>query len=146
MTCSQDDWFSAAGSSHFSASLKRIETLCVTRCTRALLDFLHPTDGPHPSVEDCYLVFKILTEWSIPAAHALVPEGSFDCKVMTARLALSILCLSGKGVGETIRSVVENWHRDSGQWKAAFEAAVQIVVSTIVFILLKLHCVFTGKR
>lgn len=145
MTCSQDDWFNAAGSSHYSASLKRIETLCVTRCTRALLELLHPTDGPHPSVEDCYVVFKILTEWSIPAARALVHDGSFDCKVMSARLALSILC-SGKGGGEAISSVIENWYRDSSQWKAAFEAAIQIVVSTVIFMLLKLHCVSTGKR
>ncbi|SRR6266852_3014931 len=146
MTCLQDDWFSAAGSSHYSPNLTRIETLCVTRCTRALLDFLHPTDSPRPSAEDCYLVFKILTEWSIPAAHTLVPDGSFDCKVMSARLALSILCLSGKGVGEAISSVIENWYRDSGQWKAAYEAAIQIVVGTIIFMLLKLHCVSTGKR
>lgn len=123
-----------------------IKTLCVTRCTRALLNFLHPTDGPHPSAEECYLVFKILTEWSIPAAHALVPDGSFDCKVMSARLALSTLCLPGKGTGEAISSIIENWYRDSGQWKAAFEAAIQIVVRTIIFMLLKLHCVSIGKR
>lgn len=123
-----------------------IETLCVTRCTRALLDFLHPTDSPRPSAEDCYLVFKILTEWSIPAAHALVPDGSFDCKVMSARLALNTLYLSGKGVQEAISSVIGNRYRDSGQWKAAFETAIQIVVGTIIFMLLKLHCVITGKR
>jgi hypothetical protein len=111
----------------------RIETLCITRCTRALLNFLHPTDGPRPPAKDCYLVFKILTEWSIPAANTLVPDGSFDSKVMSARLALSILCLSGKGTGEAISSVIENWYRDSGQWKGAFEAAIQIVVSTIIF-------------
>jgi hypothetical protein len=146
MTCSQDDWFSAAGSSHHLPNLVRIETLCVTRCTRALLNFLYSTDGPRPSAEDCYSVFKILTEWSIPAAHALVPDGSFDCKVMSARLAINILCLSGKGIGETISSVIEKWYRDSGQWKAAFEAAIQVVVGTIIFMHLKLQCVPTGKR
>lgn len=124
----------------------RIETLCVTRCTRALLDFLHPTNSPRPSAEDCYLVFKILTEWSIPAANALVQDGSFDCKVMSARLALNILCLSGNGVGEAISSVIETWNRDSGHWKAAFESAIQIVVRTIIFMPLKLHCVSTDKR
>jgi dipeptide/tripeptide permease len=65
---------------------------------------------------------------------------------MSARLTISILCLSGKGIGETISSVIANWYRDSGQWKAAFEAAIQIVVGTIIFMLLKLHCVSTGKR
>ena len=146
MTCSQDDWFSGAGSSHYSPSLMRIETRCLAWCTHALLSFLHQTDGPHPSTEDCYLVFKILTEWSIPAAHTLVPDGSLDCKVMSARLALSILCVSGKGIREAISSVIDNWYRDSGQWKAAFEAAIQIVVGTIIFVLLKLHCVSTGER
>jgi hypothetical protein len=108
-----------------------IETLCVTRCTRALINFLHPTDGPRPSAEDCHLVFKIFTEWSTPAAHTLVSDGSFDCKVMSARLALNILCLPGKGIGEAISSVIENWYRNSVQWKAAFEAAIQIVVRAI---------------
>lgn len=143
MMAVKDDWFSAAGSSHHLPNLVRIETLCLTRCTRALLNFLHPTDGPRPSAEDCYLVFKILTEWSIPAARSLVPEGSFDCKVMSARLAISILCLSGKGIGEAINSVIENWYRDSGQWKAALEAAIQIVIKdnnweSVVAILLAL--------
>lgn len=123
-----------------------IEPLCVTRCTHALLNFLHPTDGLRPSAEDCHLVFMILTEWSIPAAHTLVPDKSFDCKVMSARVALSILYLSGEGIGEAMGSVIGNWYRDSGQWKAAFEAAIQIVVSTIIFMLLKLHCVSVGKR
>jgi len=131
--CSQDDWLSAAGSSHYLPNLRRIETLCVTRCTRALLNFLHPTDGPRPSAEDSYLVFKILTEWSIPTAHTLVSDGSFDCKVVSARLALSILCISEKWTGEAIGTVIEHWYRDSGQWKAAFEAAIQIVVRTIIF-------------
>jgi hypothetical protein len=65
---------------------------------------------------------------------------------MSARLALSVLCLSGKGVGEAISSVIENWYRDFSQWKAAFEAAIQIAVSTINLMFLKLHCISTGKR
>jgi hypothetical protein len=124
----------------------QIETLCVTQCTRALINFLQSTDGTHTSAEDCYLVFKILTEWSIPAAHALVSAGSSDCKVMSARLALSILSFSRQETGEAIGTVIEKWYRDSGQWKAAFEAAIQIVVSTVISMLLKLHCVSTGKR
>ena len=126
----------------------QIETLCVTQCTHALINFLQSTDGRHTSFEDCYLVFKILTEWSIPAAQALVSAGSSDCKVMSARLALSILSFSRKETGEAIGTVIERWYRDSGQWKAAFEAAMQIVVSTCTFIsmLLKLHCVSTVKR
>jgi hypothetical protein len=92
------------------------------------------------------LVFKILAEWSIPAAHALVSDGSFDCKVMSARLTLSILSLSGKETGEVIGSVIERWYRDAGQWKAAFEAAIQIVVGNIIPMLLKYHCISTGER
>ena len=123
-----------------------MQALCVAHCTRALLNFLHSTDGTHPPAEDCYLVFKILTEWSIPAAQALTPDGSFDCKVMSARLALSTLALSRKETGEAIGSVIENWYRDPSQWKTAFEAALQLMVSNVGFMLLKLHCVSTGKR
>jgi hypothetical protein len=138
LTSSKEDWFSVTGSSHYSPNLMHIETLCVTQCTRALLNFLHSTDGTYPSAEDCYSVFKIFTEWSIPAAHALVSDGSLDCKVVSARLALGILSLSRKEMGEAICSVVEKWYRDPSQWKAAFEAAVQIVVGNVIFMLLKL--------
>ncbi|SRR6266478_1403708 len=142
----QDNWSSAASSSHYSPNLMRIETHSVTQCARALINFLHSTHGPRPSAEDCHFVFKVLTEWSIPAAHALVPDGSFDCKVMSARLALSTLCLSGNEIREAISSVIENWYRNPGQWKAAFESAVQIAVGTIVSMFSKLHCASTGKR
>jgi len=65
---------------------------------------------------------------------------------MSARLAVNVLCVSGKEIGEAIVSMVENWYRDPGQWKAAFEAAIQIIVGIVVVILLKLHFVSTGKR
>ena len=123
-----------------------IETLSVTQCTHALFNCLRSTDGTQLSAENCYLVFKILTEWSIPAAHALVSDGSSGCKVMSAMLALGILYFSRKETGEPIGSVIEKWYRDSGQWKAAFEAAIRIVVGNVIFMLLKLHCVSAGKR
>lgn len=124
----------------------RIETLSVTQFSHALLTFLLSTDGKRLSTEDCRLVFKIFTEWSIPAAHALVHDGSFDCKIMSARVALSILSLSRKEAGEDISSFIEKWYSDR-QWKEAFEAAIQIVVSVVIFSSLKLHCsIFTGKR
>lgn len=58
---------------------------------------------------------------------------------MSARLALGILSLSRKETGETICSVIEKWYRDPGQWKAAFEAAVQIVVGNVISMLVEPH-------
>jgi hypothetical protein len=86
-----------------------------------------------PSTEDCRLVFKILTEWSIPAADALGHGDSFDCKVTSSRLALSILSISRKDYGEVIGSIVEKWYGDDSQWKSAFGAALQITVGTVIF-------------
>ena len=67
---------------------------------------------------------------------------------MSAGLALGILSFSRKETGEPICSVIEKWYRDSSQWKAAFEAAIQIVVGNVIviFMLLKLQCVSTGER
>jgi hypothetical protein len=123
-----------------------IETLSVTQFTRALSTFLLPTDGPNPSFEDFHLVFKVLTDWSIPVAHALADDGSFDCKVTSARLALSVLFLSGKETREAIGSLINKWYHDHSQWKAAFEAAIPIVVGAIILTSLKLHCMLTGER
>jgi len=144
MTSSQESWFDASGSSHYSPNLIRIETLSISQCSHALSTFLLSTDGARPSAEDCHLAFTILTEWSIPAADSLALEGSFDCKVMSSKLALSILSISRKEFGEAICSLFENWHGDDGQWKAAFNAAIQIVVGIVIFTLLKLHYVSTG--
>jgi hypothetical protein len=65
---------------------------------------------------------------------------------MCARLALSIFSLSSKETGEVIGSVIEKWYRDASQWKAAFEAAIQIIVCTIIPMPLKHRCISTGER
>ncbi|KAI9507284.1 hypothetical protein F5148DRAFT_1285409 [Russula earlei] len=123
-----ESWFSATGSSHYSSSLLRIETRSIIQCSLALISFLLSTDGVRHTAEDCRLVLKILTEWLIPAANALVHDSSSDCRVMSARLALSILSLPKQEIGEVIGSLVQKWYRDQSLWKAAFENAIQIVV------------------
>jgi hypothetical protein len=110
--------------------LRRIETLSVTQCAHALLSFLLPSDGTGRSVEDCHLVFEILTEWLIPVAHALIPNDTLECKVMSARLALHILSHTGKETREASVSLIGGWLRGHNQWKVAFEVAVQVVVCT----------------
>jgi hypothetical protein len=124
----------------------RIEVLSVTQSTHALSTFLLSTDGVRPSTEDCHLVFKILTEWSIPVADALAHEDSFDCKVTSSRLALSILSVSRKEYGEVICSFIEKWYSDDSQWKSAFGAALQIAVGTVIFTHLKLQCVYRSEK
>jgi hypothetical protein len=108
--------------------LRHIETLSVTRCSNALLRFLLPSDGAGQSVEDYHLIFEVLTEWLIPVAHALVHND--ECKIMSARLALHILSLSGKATREAVVSLIGGWYRDHNQWRVAFEAAIQAVVCT----------------
>lgn len=124
----------------------RIETLSVSQLSHALSTFLLSAEGAPPSTEDCHVVFKILTEWSIPVADTVVNEGSSDYKVMSSRLALSILSISRNEFGEAIGSLIGKWHGDDGQWKVAFHSATQIVVGTIISTLLKLHCVPAGQR
>lgn len=123
-----------------------IETLSTSHLSHALSTFLLSVEGGGPSAEDCHLVFKIFTEWSIPVADALVNEGSSDCRVMSSKLALIILSISRNEFGEAIGSLIGKWHGDDSQWKVAFHSATQIVVSTVIFTLLKLHCVPTGQR
>ncbi|KAH9003355.1 hypothetical protein EDB86DRAFT_3073128 [Lactarius hatsudake] len=72
------------------------------------------------------LVFRILTESLVPTAHTLVHDEGFDCKVVSARLALNILRLSGKETG--IASLIGEWYHGHDQWRAAFEAAIQTMV------------------
>ncbi|KAH9960690.1 hypothetical protein BC827DRAFT_1268087 [Russula dissimulans] len=124
----KESWFSATSPSHFSPSLLRIEAQSISQCSHALSKFLLSSDGVRPTAEDSHLVLRILTEWSIPAAHTLVHDGSFDCKVMCARLALSLLSLSIKEIGSIVASFIENWYRDHSQWISAFETAIPIVV------------------
>jgi hypothetical protein len=107
---------------------------------------LLPAEGAPPSTDDCHLVFKILTEWSIPVADAVVNEGLSDCRVMSSKLALSILSISRNEFGEAIGSLIGKWHRDDGQWKVAFHSATHIVVGTLISTLLRLHCISTGQR
>ena len=99
-----------------------------------------------PTAEDSHLVLRILTEWSIPAAHTLVHDGSFDCKVTCASLALSLLSLSRKEISNTVASFIEKWYRDHSQWISAFETAIKIMVGTVIFTHLKLHYLSTGER
>jgi hypothetical protein len=110
--------------------LRRIETLSVTQCSHALISFLLPSDDTGRSVEDFNLVFEILTEWLIPVANALVHNDSFECKVLSARLAVYILSHSGKETREAVVSLIGGWFRDHNQWKVAFEAAIQVMVCT----------------
>jgi len=124
----------------------RIETLSVSQLSHALSTFLLPAEGARPSAEDRHIVFKILTEWSIPVADAVVNEGSSDCRVMSSKLALIILSTARKEFGEAIGSLIGKWHGDDSQWKAAFHSATQIVVGTVISTLSKLHSVPTGQR
>ena len=124
----------------------RIETLSVSQLSHALSTFLLSAEGAPPSAEDRHLVFNILTEWSIPVADAVVNEGLSDCRVMSSKLALSILSISKNEFGEAIGSLIGKWHGDDGQWKVAFHSATQIVVGTLISTLLMLHCVPTGQR
>ena len=125
----------------------RIETLSVSQLSHALSTFLLSAEGPRPSAEDCHVVFKILTEWSIPVADAVVNEGSSDCRVMSFKLALSILSISKNEFGEAIGSLIGKWYGEDGQWKVAFHSATQIVVGNLIIsTFLKLHCVSAGQR
>ena len=126
--------------------MRRIETLSVSQSTHALSTFLLSTDGVRPSTEDCHLVFKILTEWSIPAADALTHKDSFDCKVTSSELALSILSISRKEYGEVIGSLVEKWYGNDSQWNLAFGTALQIAVGTVIFTRLKPHCAYRSEK
>jgi hypothetical protein len=128
MISSQESWLGTTGSSHYSTSLRRIETLGITQCSHALISFLLPSDDTSRSVEDFHLVFEILTEWLIPVANTLVHNDSFECKVMSARLALHVLSHSGKETREAVVSLIGGWFRDQDQWKVAFEAAIQVMV------------------
>jgi len=65
---------------------------------------------------------------------------------MCASLALSLLSLSRKEISDIVASFIENWYRDHSQWISAFETAIQIVVGTVIFTLLKLHYLSTGER
>lgn len=124
----------------------RIETLSVSQLSHTLSTFLLSAESPRPSAEDCHVVFKILTEWSIPVADAVVNEGSSDCRVMSSKLALSILSTAKNELGEAISSLIGKWHGDDSHWKAAFHSATQIVVGTVISTLSKLHSVPTGQR
>lgn len=111
-----------------SPDLMRVKSLCVAHCSQALLSLLPSSDGAQRSTEDYDLVFRILTESLIPAAHTLVQDEAFDCKVVSARLALNVLHLSGKETGDAIVSFIERWYHGHDQWRAAFEASVQTMV------------------
>ncbi|KAH8987795.1 hypothetical protein EDB92DRAFT_2013926 [Lactarius akahatsu] len=113
-------------SSHHSPDLMRIKSLCVAHCSHALLSFLPSSDGAQRSLEDHHLVFRTLTESLVPMAHNLVHDEVFDCKVVSARLALNILRLSGKETG--IASLIGEWYHGHDQWRTAFEAAIQTMV------------------
>ncbi|KAI9457584.1 hypothetical protein BJY52DRAFT_1187192 [Lactarius psammicola] len=122
----KESGFGDITSSHHSPDLMRVKSLCVVHCSRALLNFLSSSDAAQRSTEDHDLVFQILTESLIPTAHTLVHDEAFDCKVVSARLALNALHLSGKETG--ITSLIEGWYRGHAQWRAAFEAALQTLV------------------
>lgn len=126
--------------------MTRIETLSVSQSTHALSTYLLSTDGVRPSTEDCHLAFEILTGWSIPAADALAHGDSFDCKLTSSRLALSILSVSRKEHGEVICSLVAKWYRDDSQWKSAFGVALQVAVGNVIFTHLKLQCVYRSEK
>ncbi|KAI0300139.1 hypothetical protein B0F90DRAFT_1817733 [Multifurca ochricompacta] len=140
MVAAKESWFGATRS---SLSLTRIETLSIKQCLHALLSTLLPPDGARRSAEDYQLISQTLTEWLIPAAHALVQNDSFECKVMAARLALNVLIFSRKETREDIVSFIDKASCDHDQWKAALEAAIQIVVKedtweTVIAILMAL--------
>ena len=125
----------------------RIKSLCVAHCSHALLSFLPSSEGAQRSTEDHDSVFRILTESLIPTAHALIRDEAFDCKVVSARLALNVLHLPGKKeAGDAIASLIEGWYRGHDQWRAAFEAAIQTMVGLVICVLAKLHCVPAGER
>jgi hypothetical protein len=124
----------------------RTKSLCIAHCSHALLSFLPSSDGEQRSTEDCDLVFRILTESLIPTAHTLVHDEAFDCKVVSARLALRVLRLSSKKTGDAIASLIEGWYHGHDQWRGAFEAAIQTMVGIVICVFAKLHCVPAGER
>ena len=123
-----------------------IESLCIAHCSHALLTFLPSSDGAQRSTEDYDVVFRILTGTLIPTAHTLVHDEAFECKVVSARLALNMLHMPGKETGNAITSLVEGWYHGHDQWRAAFEAAIQTMVSTVLFAYLQSSIMFSQVK
>jgi hypothetical protein len=125
----------------------RTKSLCIAHCSHALLSFLPSSDGERWSTEDCDLVFRILTESLIPAAHTLVHDEAFDCKVVSIRLALHVLRLSSKKTGDAIASLIEGWYHGHDHWRGAFEAALRTMVGIfLICVFAQLHCIPAGER
>lgn len=132
-------------SSHHSPNLMRTKSLCIAHCSHALLSYLPSSDGERRSTEDYDLVFRILTESLIPAAHTLVHDEAFDCKVVSIRLALHVMCLSSKKIGDVIASLIEGWYRGHDRWRGAFESAVRIMVGYFICVFVQPHCCLQVK-
>ncbi|KAH9171401.1 hypothetical protein EDB89DRAFT_2179290 [Lactarius sanguifluus] len=113
----KESGFGDIASSHHSPDLMRIKSLCVAHCSHALLSFLPSSDGAQRSTEDYYLVFRILTESLIPTAHTLVHDEVFDCKVVSVRLALNILHLSGKETERLLKAAIQTMVKED-DWQA----------------------------
>ena len=118
----------------------RTKSLCISHCSHALLSYLPSSDGERRSTEDYDLVFHILTESLIPAAHTLVHDEAFDCKAISIRLALHIMCLSSKQTGGVIVSLIEGLYHGHDQWRGAFEGAVRNMVGIFICVFVQLHC------
>lgn len=124
----------------------RTKSICIAHCSHALLSFLLSSDGEQWSTEDYDLVFRILTESLIPAAHTLVHDEAFDCKVVSINLALHVLRLSSKNTGNAIASLIEGWYHGHDQWRGAFEAALRTMVGIFICVFVQLHCIPAGER
>ena len=146
VTFLQEGGFGDITSSHHSSDLMRIKSLCIAHCSHALLSFLLSSDGAQRSTQDHDVIFRILTGSLIPTAHTLVHDEAFECKIVSARLALHVLYMSGKETGDAIASLVEEWYHGHDQWRTAFEAAIQTMVGIVISVLVKLHCVPAGER
>ncbi len=132
MTFFKESGFGDTAPIHHSPDLQRIKALCVARCSHALLSFLSSCDRAQRSTEDHDLVFRILTESLIPTVHTLDEDEAFDCKVVSARLVLNVLRLSGKEVSDGTASLIERLYHGRNQWREAFEAAIQTIVCIVV--------------